>query len=209
MLISSLSPKITNNKPNILLIWLFLPIHSTNLSLLTKISQPYKGLSVQIWYLALITLVNRAGAMVIPFLSLYLTKHLGLSLPQVGWIMSAFGLGSAVGTFLGGKLTDKFGYFKVMFVSLFVSGFLFIGLQVLSTFWEFVFGIFVLTLVSDIFRPAIWVAMDAYSDEKNKTRSVTLIRLAINLGFSAGPAIGGLIIAYVSYTGLFWVDGIR
>ena len=178
------------------------------MSLLTKITQPYKGLSVQIWYLALITLVNRAGAMVIPFLSLYLTKHLGLSLPQVGWIMSAFGLGSAVGTFLGGKLTDRFGYFKVMLVSLFTSGFLFIGLQVLSTFWEFVFGIFVLTLVSDIFRPAIWVAMDAYSEEKNKTRSVTLIRLAINLGFSAGPAIGGLIIAYISYTGLFWIDGI-
>lgn len=178
------------------------------MNILTKITQPYKGLSRQIWYLAFITLVNRAGAMVIPFLSLYLTKQLGLSMSQVGWIMSAFGLGSAIGTFIGGKLTDKFGFFGVMFVSLFFSGFLFIALQILSSFWEFVFGIFILTLVSDIFRPAIWVAMDAYSDEKNKTRSVSLIRLAINLGFSAGPAIGGLIIAYISYTGLFWIDGI-
>jgi len=146
--------------------------------------------------------------MVIPFLSLYLTKHLGLSLSQVGWIMSAFGLGSAFGTFLGGKLTDRYGFFKVMFSSLFLTGFLFIGLQYLHTFWQFVFGIFTLTFIADIFRPAIWVAMDAYSDETNKTRSVTLIRLAINLGFSAGPAIGGLIIAYFSYTGLFWIDGI-
>lgn len=163
---------------------------------------------MNIWYLALITLVNRAGAMVIPFLSLYLTKHLGLSFSQVGWIMSAFGLGSAAGTFIGGKLTDRFGYFKVMFSSLLLTGFLFIGLQQLHTFWQFTFGIFILSFVADIFRPAIWVAMDAYSNEANKTRSVTLIRLAINLGFSAGPALGGLIIAYASYSGLFWIDGI-
>ena len=178
------------------------------MSVINKILNPYKGLSLQIWYLALITLVNRSGAMVIPFLSLYLTKHLGLSLSQVGWIMSAFGLGSAFGTFIGGKLTDRYGFFKVMFSSLFLTGFLFIGLQQLQTFWQFVFGIFTLTFIADIFRPAIWVAMDAYSNETNKTRSVTLIRLAINLGFSAGPAIGGLIIAYFSYTGLFWIDGI-
>jgi len=107
------------------------------LKLINNILTPYKGLSLHIWYLALITLVNRAGAMVIPFLSLYLTKHLGLSLSQVGWIMSAFGLGSALGTFVGGKLTDQIGFFKVMFSSLFLTGFLFIGLQYLHTFWQF------------------------------------------------------------------------
>ena len=62
--------------------------------------------------------------------------------------------------------------------------------------------------VADMFRPAMFVALSAYSKHENKTRSVTLIRLAINLGFSAGPAIGGLIITTMSYGGLFWVDGI-
>ena len=65
-----------------------------------------------------------------------------------------------------------------------------------------------LTVVADAFRPALWVALADYSKEENRTRSVTLIRLAINLGFSMGPAIGGLIIASLSYRGLFWVDGI-
>ena len=54
----------------------------------------------------------------------------------------------------------------------------------------------------------MFVALSAYSKPENKTRSVTLIRLAINLGFSAGPALGGLIITSLSYRGLFWVDGI-
>ena len=74
----------------------------------------FSGLSKEVWWLALITFINRAGTMVLPFLSLYLTKHLDFNLSQVGWIMSVFGIGSFVGSWLGGKLTDKIGFYKVM-----------------------------------------------------------------------------------------------
>ncbi|MDO5969916.1 MFS transporter [Flavivirga aquimarina] len=168
----------------------------------------FKGLSKEVWWLSLITLINRAGTMVIPFLSLYLTKSLNFTMSDVGWIMSAFGLGSVVGSWLGGKLTDKIGYYKVMAFSLLVTGFLFIALQFLYTFVSFCLGIFLVMLVADMFRPAMFVALSAYSKPENKTRSVTLIRLAINLGFSAGPAVGGIIITTLSYGGLFWIDGI-
>ena len=168
----------------------------------------FKGLSKEIWWLALITLINRAGTMVIPFLSLYLTEDLHFEPKDVGWIMTAFGLGSFVGSWLGGKLTDKIGYYKVMVRSLLTTGLLFIGLQFLNTFASLCLGIFLVMLVADMFRPAMFVALSAYSKPENKTRSVTLIRLAINLGFSAGPAVGGLIITTMSYSGLFWVDGI-
>jgi len=168
----------------------------------------FRGLSPEIWWLALITLINRAGTMVIPFLSLYLTTDLNLSFAQVGWVMTAFGLGSVCGSWLGGKLTDKIGYYKVMVRSLLATGILFIGLQFLHTFASVCLGIFLVMLVADMFRPAMFVALSAYSKPENKTRSVTLIRLAINLGFSTGPAVGGIIITTVSYSGLFWVDGI-
>lgn len=176
--------------------------------MLTKIIAPYRGLSKEVWFLALTTFINRAGAMVIPFLSLYLTKYLGYTLGQVGWIMTFYGLGSVVGVFFGGKLTDKIGYYKVMYISLFLTGIAFFILQYITSFYLLCAGIFILTVVADAFRPAIWVAMADYSKEENRTRSVTLIRLAINLGFSLGPAIGGLIIANISYQGLFWIDGI-
>ncbi len=168
----------------------------------------FRGLSKEVWWLALITLINRAGTMVIPFLSLYLTKSLNFTLKDVGWIMTCFGLGSVAGSWIGGKLTDKVGSFKVMKISLFLTGLSFIALQFVTSFIGFCVGIFVVMLVADIFRPAMFVALSAYSKPENKTRSVTLIRLAINLGFSAGPAVGGLIITYLSYKGLFWVDGI-
>ncbi|MFC4720828.1 MFS transporter [Geojedonia litorea] len=168
----------------------------------------FRGLSKEVWWLALITLINRAGTMVIPFLSLYLKESLNFSMSDVGWIMSAFGLGSVAGSWLGGRLTDKIGYYKVMVYSLLLTGALFIGLQFLNTFESICAGIFFVMLVADSFRPAMFVALNAYSKPENKVRSLTLIRLAINLGFSAGPAIGGIIIVGLGYGGLFWVDGI-
>ena len=146
--------------------------------------------------------------MVIPFLSLYLVNVEGFTLPQVGWIMSCFGLGSLVGTYIGGGLTDSIGYYKVILASLFFGGLGFILLQYINTFYGFCIGIFILTLMTDAGRPAIFVAADAYSKSGNITRGIALIRLAINLGFSIGPLVGGLIIANLNYTSLFWIDGI-
>ena len=176
--------------------------------LYTNYLDTFRGLSKEVWWLALITLINRAGTMVIPFLSLYLINSLNFTLSDVGWIMSFFGLGSVFGSWLGGKLTDKIGSYKIMYTSLFLTGVLFIAIQYVTTFEGFCTGIFLLMLIADTFRPAMFVALSSYSKPENKTRSVTLIRLAINLGFSAGPVVGGLIITTLGYGGLFWIDGI-
>lgn len=168
----------------------------------------FSGFSREIWLLTLITFVNRAGTMVVPFMSLYLTKDMGLSLEQVGWIMSCFGAGSVVGSWLGGKLTDKLGFYDVMIGALATSGLAFFGLQHVHGFVPFCIGVFVLMVLSDAFRPALFVAIRSYAKPEDRTRAVTLIRLAINLGFSLGPAIGGFIITAWSYAGLFWIDGL-
>ncbi|MDZ4147709.1 MAG: MFS transporter [Flavobacteriaceae bacterium] len=176
-------------------------------AVITNYTSSFKGLSKDVWYLALVTLVNRAGTMVLPFLTKYLKEDLTFTYSQVGWVMVAFGLGSLIGSYLGGKLTDLFGFYKVMVGSLLISGFMFFGLQQITTFWGFCLGILLLMSVADMFRPAMFVSLKAYSKPENQTRSLTLVRLAINLGFSLGPALGGVIIVSVGYAGLFWIDG--
>ena len=66
----------------------------------------FAGLSRPAWMLAVVMLINRSGAMVVPFLSVYLTEHLHFSLKQAGLVLSLFGMGSLCGSFLGGYLTD-------------------------------------------------------------------------------------------------------
>lgn len=168
----------------------------------------FAGFSREVWLLTLVSFVNRAGTMVVPFLSLYLTKDMGLTLEQVGWIMSCFGGGSVVGSWLGGRLTDRIGFYDVMIGALLTSGLAFIGLQFVRGYVPFCIGIFILMVLADGFRPAIFVAIRTYARPENRTRAVTLIRLAINLGFSVGPAVGGFLIAHSGYAGLFWVDGL-
>jgi predicted MFS family arabinose efflux permease len=170
--------------------------------------ESFKGLSKEIWYLSLITLVNRAGTMVIPFLSLYLTKNLDFSKEDAGWILVCFGIGSVIGSWLGGKLTDLFGFYKVMVFSLFITGLSFIGLQYITSFWGLCIGILVLMSIADTFRPALFVSLKTYSKKENQTRSVALIRLAINVGMGIGPTLAGLIIITQGYGLLFWIDGI-
>jgi predicted MFS family arabinose efflux permease len=167
----------------------------------------FRGFSREIWILTFITFINRAGTMVLPFLSKYLKEDLGFSYRQVGWIMVWFGLGSMAGSWLGGKLSDKIGFYKIMIFSLLVSGLILFGLQYITSFEGLCFGMFVLMVVADMFRPAMFVSLNAYATPENRTKSLTLVRLAINLGFAAGPALGGLIIMSVGYSGLFWVDG--
>ncbi|KIA84104.1 MFS transporter [Flavobacterium sp. AED] len=167
----------------------------------------FKGFTREVWILTLITFINRAGTMVLPFLSKYLKEDLQFSYAQVGWIMVAFGFGSMLGSWLGGKLSDKIGFYKIMIFSLFTSGILLFLVQYIRTFWGLCIGMFVIMTVADMFRPAMFVSLGTYAKPENRTRALTLVRLAVNLGFTAGPALGGLIIMNLGYSGLFWVDG--
>lgn len=166
----------------------------------------YSGLSKEIWWLALVMFINRSGTMVIPFLTVYLTSN-GYSLAQAGYVMAAFGCGSIVGGYLGGRLTDKFGHYYVQVFSLLLNGIFFIILAQMETMWQFMLCIFVLSSLGESFRPANSAAIAAYSNESNRTRCYSLNRLAINLGWAIGPAIGGLL-ASINYTLLFWMDGL-
>lgn len=170
--------------------------------------EAFRGLSREVWILALVSLVNRAGTMVIPFLSKYLKEDLHFGYGDVGWIMFFFGIGSFTGAWLGGRLSDKIGYYKVMVGSLFLSGILFVGLQFMNSFWGLCIGIFILMTIADAFRPAMFVSLSAYSKPENRTRSLTLIRLALNLGFVIGPSLAGLLILARGYSLLFWIDGL-
>ncbi len=168
----------------------------------------YSGLSSEIWLLAFISLINRAGAMVFPFLTIYLTTSLGFSLKETGIIMSFFGLGSILGSYIGGWLTDRIGAFKVQFWSLLLSSVILLVLVRFQDFWSLCFLAFTFSLIADAFRPANKVAVANYSKPENLTRSFALLRLAINLGFAIGPAMGGLIAAWKGYNWLFYIDSI-
>lgn len=175
-------------------------------SILTLIKKVYGGLSREVWLLAITQLINRSGTMVVFFLSVYLTMKLGFTPQRAGVVMACFSLGSFLGTYLGGKLSDRYGPSIVMKWSMLIGGLLFIGVSFIENFYLLCLGMFLLTTCADAFRPANMAAISLYSTPETYTRSMSLNRLAINLGFSVGPVIGS-ILADHSYSYIFWADG--
>jgi len=166
----------------------------------------YTGLSRKTWYLSVVMLINRSGTMVIPFMTIYCTQQLHFTITQAGFIMGLFGLGAIAGAFIGGRITDRFGFYPQQVISLLLGGIMFIITGYLHNFIALCIGTFVLSVCNESFRPANATAIAYYSKEENRTRSYSLNRLAINLGWAVGGALGGFL-ASVNYDLLFWVDG--
>jgi predicted MFS family arabinose efflux permease len=116
------------------------------------------------------------------------------------------GIGSLLGAFVGGKVTDKYGFYYVQIFALLVGGLLFILLGFQRTFISIGIVSFILSVCNDSFRPANYAAIVHYSTDENKTRSNSLNRLAVNLGWAFGGFLGGTL-AHINYNLLFWVDG--
>ena len=172
----------------------------------------YKGsfanIQHNVWILSIAMFINRSGAMVLLFTSLYLTKELHFTIADAGVVLSFYGIGSVLGSYAGGWLTDRRNFFDIMLFSLISSGLILLLLLFVKTPFLISAVIFLFAFSSDMFRPANSKAIAAYSIAENRTRSVSLVRLAVNLGFSIGPAIGGFVALLLGYKWLFVIDSL-
>jgi MFS family permease len=170
---------------------------------------PWRGLAGiprALWVLAVSTFVNRSGTMFLPFLILYLTKEMGIAPSTAGGVFALFGLGALVAGPFAGHLADRFGAVRMMRTSLVVSG----ALLLLVPFAHSLASISALTLLlalsGEAFRPASLSVISHLAPPDQRKAAFALQRLAINLGMSFGPALGGFLAA-VSWPALFYVDG--
>jgi MFS family permease len=167
----------------------------------------FSGLPRPVWVLALATLVNRSGTMVLPFLGLYLTTKLGFSMLSAGHVLSVYGLGALAGAWLGGFLADRVDPVLVQVASLLATGCGFLILGQLHGKTAIAAAVLALSVVAECFRPAMFTAVARRSAPAVRTRSLALVRLAVNLGMSVGPAVGG-VLAVRHYGLLFVVDAV-
>ncbi|NAW51024.1 MFS transporter [Elizabethkingia argentiflava] len=152
--------------------------------------------------LSIVMLINRTGTMVLPFLGVYMTDQLNFSIKESGMVLSFYGIGAVIGSWLGGYFTDKFGEYRVQSISLFLSAPLFLLIPLFPSVKAMACIILVQSIISETFRPANSVAITKYAKIGNLTRAFSLNRMAVNLGFSIGPAMGGILSA-ISYELLF------
>ncbi len=160
-----------------------------------------------VWVLFATTLVNRAGTMVLPFLVLYLTRDLGFTAVQAGRVLLVYGSTALVSAALSGRLSDVLGPMKVIRNSLFATSAVLLLFPLARSQWSVIGMTFALSLAAESFRPASLAVVADLVKPAQRKPAFALTRLAINLGMSIGPAVGGFL-ATVSFRWLFLVDGI-
>lgn len=176
-------------------------------SIVTAYRSAYSGLDRQQWILFTVAVVNRAGSMVLPFLSLYLTQVRGLPVAEAGRILALYGLGAIAGSYLGGKLSDRIGATRTQQASLVTSGFGYFWLSALEDPRAIGIAVLVLSLFVEAFRPAVMADVAERAPREVQLRAFALLRLAANIGVGIGPAVGGYLALY-SYRWLFVADAI-
>jgi predicted MFS family arabinose efflux permease len=165
------------------------------------------GLPREVWLLFATNLINRAGMMVLPFLVLYLTRELGFSPARAGAMLAVYGTSAIIFGPIGGRLSDRIGALHVMRVSLIASGCVLLLFPLARSFAAVAAMTFLWAGCSEMFRPASLAAITHVVAPEERRQAFALNRLAINLGMSIGPALGGFL-ATVSFHAMFVVDAV-
>jgi predicted MFS family arabinose efflux permease len=163
------------------------------------------GLPREVWLLFATNLINRAGMMVLPFLVLYLTRDLGFSTTRAGIMLAFYGASAIVFGPIGGRLSDRIGALPVMRASMIASGCMLLLFPLAKSFAAVAAMIVLWAGCTEMFRPASLAAITHVVAPEQRRQAFALNRLAINLGMSIGPALGGFL-ATVSFRAMFAVN---
>jgi predicted MFS family arabinose efflux permease len=164
------------------------------------------GLPRGVWVLALAILINKAGSMVLAFLVLYLTRSLGFSVRAAANVLFLYGAGALIAAPVSGVLSDRWGPIRIMRGSLLLSGALLLVYPIAKSVSLVVLFTLALSILAESFRPASLTIFGDLVPPAQRKAGFALNRLAINLGMSVGPAVGGFL-ASISFPYLFFVNG--
>ena len=152
------------------------------------------------WILFFGTFLNKFGAFVVPFLTLYLTSR-GYTVGQAGLAVAAYGAGNLMASLLGGHLADRLGRRETIVLSMFSGA---ATMLLLSQARQFPI-IIVLTaltgLTNEFYRPASTALLADVVPPGRRITAFAALRVSFNAGFAFGPAMAGFLAAY----GYFWL----
>lgn len=147
-----------------------------------------------VWVLLIGTILSRGSAfMTLPFLSIYLSRHLNLPPEIIGLTVGISPLMGTVGGFIGGHLSDRFGRKKVMQIALFAISFVYFGFTIAKSQGWFILLNALNGLCNSFFEPTSQALMADVTEKKNRMKAYSLRYTAINIGASVGPLLGAFL----------------
>lgn len=165
-----------------------------------------------LWVLALGWFSSALGFSVsIPFISIYFHRNLGLSLSQIGLFFGLMAVVRSAFQIIGGEVSDRMERRFLLVDSQLIRAvsFLFMALAVHREwgFWAVAGFLLINSIFGAIFQPAANAMVSDILPADKHLDGFALTRSATNLGWAAGPALGGFLAA-ASYGLLFLISAL-
>jgi MFS family permease len=159
-----------------------------------------------VWVLFAGTLVNRFGSFVFVFLTFYLTNQ-GYSASQAGFAVGMYGVGAIGASMAGGWLADHLGRRNSIVLSMVLSAATMMLFSQAKGYSMLVALSVLAGFCAEMYRPAASALIADITTPAQRVTAYSVYRLAINLGFAIGPAVGGFV-AHRSFFFLFAGDAL-
>jgi MFS family permease len=164
------------------------------------------SISTPVWALLAGTFVNKLGSFLQVFIVLFCI-HRGFSPAAAGAALGAYGAGAIAGVMAGGSVTDRVGQRWTITGSMFIAAVLTVALVYVPALWEVLLVSAATGAAAQAYRPAASALLAELTPPSQQVMVFAIYRLALNLGMTAGPLLGALLIGW-SYGFLFWADAL-
>ncbi|MBE2214028.1 MAG: MFS transporter [Opitutaceae bacterium] len=145
-----------------------------------------------LWVLVGGQFINKFGSFVMPFLTLFLAGR-GLGPGQIASILAAISIGHLVAPFVSGYLTDAIGRRDTIVLSLAGGAVAILGIYFAGSYTQIIVIAAVYGFLSSMFSPPANALISDLVPPELRVTAFALLRLAINAGFAAGPAVAGVL----------------
>lgn len=176
--------------------------------MINRLKNTYNEFPKNFWVLIGSFFIDRVGgALIFPFLALYITSHFQVGMTQVGVIFALFAVSSLGGNLLGGNLTDRFGRKKIAIFGLLISGFSSLLLGIINDINLLYATVLLVGFFSSLGEPAQSAMVADLLPAEQRNEGYGILRVVANLAVTIGPAIGGILAAR-SFMTLFILDAV-
>ena len=131
-----------------------------------------------------------------PFLTLYLTKKMGMSEKAAGAFFTIAAISAAPGLIVGGKLADNIGRKKTFSLFQSASVLCFVPCALLGRNLIIPWLLILSSFFNGGAQPALGAMINDLTNPNNRKQAFSLLYLGNNIGFAVGPLLAGFLFTY-------------
>lgn len=169
----------------------------------------WRDLDRRVWQLAFARAVNTMGlSLVMSFLAIYVVDGRGYPAWAYGVIALGANLGQSLSSAWAGNLSDRIGRKPLIVTALFIRAcfIALLGTQIVlhAPLWSLALNMMITSALRGCFEPVAYALVADVVTDDQRIAAFGLQRMGTNLGWTVGPALGGLLTLAMPYGYVFY-----